>query len=560
MRRITMSDDETSEMDEDERRSEEEQDDDPSLGGFIVSDDCEEEMEEEERHRHASEKMSVSQESMPAEDESMPQVDARGRVLNSKGEREKEKRIAKEPKRGAVKKQKPEEKKEKAEKSYTKFRQAGHKFFMTWTKLPRDYATLDQVLGFIQERTSAMGGPLVEYRIGIEEHDPEAEGFDPDRPIHFHAYFCTTKKFSYKDPRRFDLNFGETRFDSEHGEYYTVGGKNGNPKYKHLSPREQRQYVVDYCGKDGNCCIEKLNAAGAEATDKDVWEELRGATSVRDGMQMLVEKDPASAFKFGHNFKMNLEYYIKGAAAPPAFNLFDYNTLECLTPPLINLNDILPRRAVILHGIWEGGKTQWAKAHFKSPLFVRKLADFGAFKDGEHDGIVVDEANFRARTPEGAPNPMALAPEEVITLFDMEEMASVRTRSTQWGKPVNLGVGVPKILCTNVTGGDILPQPQNEKQQKGMERRCLKVEVHLPLYDGLPDSQLAENGQSLTVRTMMRGVMRDVKAKGASGELKLGQDLSPEAFTAAARALAECRKQRSEEAKLARLQLVDDMA
>ena len=35
-----------------------------------------------------------------------------------------------------------------------------------------------------------MGGELVEYVIGVEKHDPEKEDFDPDRPIHFHAYFC----------------------------------------------------------------------------------------------------------------------------------------------------------------------------------------------------------------------------------------------------------------------------------------------------------------------------------------------------------------------------------
>ncbi len=51
-------------------------------------------------------------------------------------------------------------------------------------------------------------------------------------------------------------------------------------------------------------------------------------------------------------------------------------------------------KSVILHGQAGIGKTQYALAHFKSPLLVSDKNDLGQFNTRKHDGIVFDDMTF----------------------------------------------------------------------------------------------------------------------------------------------------------------------
>ena len=51
-------------------------------------------------------------------------------------------------------------------------------------------------------------------------------------------------------------------------------------------------------------------------------------------------------------------------------------------------------KSIILHGQAGIGKTQYALAHFKSPLLVSDKNDLGQFNKKKHDGIVFDDMNF----------------------------------------------------------------------------------------------------------------------------------------------------------------------
>ena len=176
---------------------------------------------------------------------------------------------------------------------------------------------------------------------------------DPNKPYHFHAYFCTEKKIKVKDPRRFD-------WKRHHGDYYTIG-KNGHPKYKHLPIQQQRQNVIDYCGKDGDY-IESLNAAASALTDKELPERMTfEAQSYTEAMEIGFKEDPSMMMKNFSNVQRAMKYIHDQIPEPnpPKYELWEFKQ-----PPL----DL--KKAVILYGKQDCQKTQFAKAHFKNPLEV----------------------------------------------------------------------------------------------------------------------------------------------------------------------------------------------
>jgi len=62
-------------------------------------------------------------------------------------------------------------------------------------------------------------------------------------------------------------------------------------------------------------------------------------------------------------------------------------------PPRMDLQEDV--RSLIIVGKAGTGKTEYAKAHFKTPLFVTHMDVLLEFNEKKHDGIIFDDMDFK---------------------------------------------------------------------------------------------------------------------------------------------------------------------
>ena len=252
-------------------------------------------------------------------------------------------------------------------------RATGLMVHLTYAALYDGELTFDSVLAAARGWGAAHHG-LREYMIGRETHPSPA---DPQRPKHFHAYF----KFG----KRIDVR------DRLHTTYFDLQGQNGrvlHPELQSVLPTPgDRERVINYDMKDGEYVSElemplvndpRRDKAEAEARDaasdaeepeeqemeKDKvpgWARmLSKANSTTEGMALLAEKAPHIYFLNGSRIKPMLTERV-GTPEPKLFTLADFNR------PALTLE-----KPVVLHGATECCKTEFALAHFDSPLVVRR--------------------------------------------------------------------------------------------------------------------------------------------------------------------------------------------
>lgn len=122
--------------------------------------------------------------------------------------------------------------------------------------------------------------------------------------------------------------------------------------------------------------------------------------------------------------KRILEYRLITQETKPKFDLLSFKW-----PPL-NLESTHHH----LFGPPNTGKTQFALAHFRNPLYVRHVDHLAYFDDKRHDGIVIDELSF-THWPISS----------VINLLNKKDMAMVHIRY----QVAYLPAGVAIIFCSN---------------------------------------------------------------------------------------------------------------
>jgi len=83
------------------------------------------------------------------------------------------------------------------------------------------------------------------------------------------------------------------------------------------------------------------------------------------------------------------------------------------------------------------GKTEFAKAHFKNPLFVCNMDDLKDFSE-DHDGIIFDDMDFKH-----------IPREAQIHILDVDNPRTIKCRYENAVIPA----GTKKIFTTNVAGG-----------------------------------------------------------------------------------------------------------
>lgn len=114
-------------------------------------------------------------------------------------------------------------------------------------------------------------------------------------------------------------------------------------------------------------------------------------------------------------------------------------------------------RSVVLWGASGIGKTQFALAHFRCPLWVNALEALDRFDVDKHDGIVFDDMSF-----------IGLSHEQQIAVVDHEDDRSINKRF----KPADIPGGTKKIFTTNVVDGRIF-----DWDDEAVARRCRVVHL-----------------------------------------------------------------------------------
>ena len=127
----------------------------------------------------------------------------------------------------------------------------------------------------------------------------------------------------------------------------------------------------------------------------------------------------------------------------------------------------------MLHGATECCKTEFALAHFDSPLVVRRRDDLKRVR-GATDGIVFDDVDFSEWTPE-----------DVICLLNADKPRSLPARYAD----AFIEADIPMIFTTNKKPKKIFPRAAGKQQRAAIKRRYVCVEV---------TSSLARLGRPMT--------------------------------------------------------------
>jgi len=292
---------------------------------------------------------------------------------------------------------------------------------------------------------------LREWQSAREDHDEPA---DPERSEHFHVFVHFSQRIHIKNRRTtqlFDLDGRDGR--RLHPEVQAVG-----------VTVKDRQRVLAYGRKYGDYeaeLEEELSASEEEEREASWGERLNAATTVRDGMQMLVDEFPDVYYSLGARVQPMLAARL-GDTSSRSFHLRDFNRAP------LEFDDMMP---VVLHGLSNAGKTEFAVAHFKQPVIVRRRDDLKSL-GLRVDGIIFDDVDLKDWKPE-----------EVIALLNVTKDRTVGARYSDARLPAN----VPLIFTTNLgmtsPFDSLFPMGKSAEQQVAIARRFKCVPVSAPLFD-----------------------------------------------------------------------------
>ena len=391
------------------------------------------------------------------------------------------------------------------------FRLSGHKFFLTYSGLPEDFGTKEELLSQIKDWSLSQN--LVEYSIGKEVHPNPS---DPSKPVHFHAYFCVEKKKSIKNPAQY------FPWKGHRGDYQPVGGRRA---FKDIPPAEQRKYVIEYTMKDGDY-IQDLNEKEAEKVDEDVYEVVaEQSTSVDEGLQTFRERNPKEFFMRFNSIKPALEWIHSQKKAPLEFDIYDFDRS---VKPL----DFDECPNWVVYGKSDAGKSRWVKAclahaGFTNPLVVSQLDGFKKFKKGYHDSIICEEMDFRnAFTKDGAPNKNHTGVDNAKNILEFEDERDIHCRTSNASIPA----GVPKVFVNNSEDGNIFPEGTTDQDKVAIKKRNKRLKISGSLYPYKENDRTLREGKrfsELHARKATRAIFRGIRQAARDGDLKLGSDPCP---------------------------------
>tara|TARA_B110001450_G_C17597058_1_gene471306 strand:- start:72 stop:1238 length:1167 start_codon:yes stop_codon:yes gene_type:complete len=149
---------------------------------------------------------------------------------------------------------------------------------------------------------------------------------------------------------------------------------------------------------------------------------------------------------------------------------FEHNFARDSFLPLA-LPEAFATRAIGTLHIWGAvrlGKSEWALAQFENPLYVTERNDLLDFREGWHDGIVIDKLTPRERPPGG----FTLSECERLTDFTLPASIKCLYRTARIPR------GVPKIVVSNVR--DVWPE---DPEGQIVGRRVVQMFISRRLYE-----------------------------------------------------------------------------
>lgn len=201
----------------------------------------------------------------------------------------------------------------------------------------------------------------------------------------------------------------------------------------HFEPRKgTRDQARNYCMKE-DTRVDGPWEYGTWATQQGKRTDLDNAcdTLKDEGVRGVALKHPREFVKYHAGFKA-LERHLRPRVNEGKFKLSDFPVSYV---PITDWSKVH-----VFWGVPGAGKTQFALAHFTSPLVVRHIDTLKCFVPGVHDGLVFDDMNF-THWPR----------ESQIHLLDMEVDSDINVKHETSYIPA----GTKRIFCTNVDDGAI---------------------------------------------------------------------------------------------------------
>lgn len=197
--------------------------------------------------------------------------------------------------------------------------------------------------------------------------------------------------------------------------------------------------AMNYCMKEKVIILRDYRAQGSRSDWKTVKEMIDTGASLED----IREENYGLYMQYGRAISQDIAR--KKAKVDIKYTEF--------TTDMINLDE---HPVVVLIGPTGIGKTQYAKAHFKNPLFVRHIDDLRNFSD--HDGIIFDDMDF-----------LHWPVSTQIHITDIEESSSINIK---YGS-ATIPAGTKRIFTRNY-------YPFHE--DPAVERRVYKVFLDTKLF------------------------------------------------------------------------------
>lgn len=262
-------------------------------------------------------------------------------------------------------------------------------------------------------------------------HETSEDGYE-----HTHCAVKCPKKPNITDCRRFDWGEGDDvihpniRLPRDAAHWRAI--------VKYLDKQDDAVYgelPIEYSSE------EKFQEAVEYVKSCETWNQVMDAPL--NILQTVSSK--LAFFQQFHQFKGKGRSYKS-----------DYS-LETFKLPAQDLST-----AVLLTGISNAGKTEYALAHFSNPLLVRAKDDLLELKTS-HDGIVFDDMCFRQWPVEA-----------IIHLLDMSKHTSIQCRY----RNVRIPQGMPRVFTHND-----FPFPEAYGDQRlAVTRRLRVVRISEPTY------------------------------------------------------------------------------
>jgi len=171
----------------------------------------------------------------------------------------------------------------------------------------------------------------------------------------------------------------------------------------------------------------RQNVTAKNVDSRETWKKARDAKGIDEALAIIADEQPQQAMLNWNDMKRRISEYFE-----PSKRFRHEHSLDDFRVPKL---DMLDKRSVHMFGPSGVGKTSFACAHFKNPLFVSKSFEgIADYNEQEHDGIVFDEMDFTA-----------MSPDEVKTIVDIHHP---RTWRRLYGF-TTIPAGVPRIFTSN---------------------------------------------------------------------------------------------------------------